>query len=124
MTSHAARAQLDLSTGVSALFHRTAIVALLARRAIWMTALARVAPGALATLALASDEIAVVNRLTRNPGGTTTLVEALVRLATIGGGDGKSRRLAQPFVVARGLSRVADLQIAARLRAAKYRERT
>ena len=105
------------------LVHRAAIIALLARRAIYLTALGRVAPQAVASIALSSSEIALIDRMA---GGATTalLSDALAKLGRLGGASPAMPRFARPFAVARGLSRVADLQIAARFRAAKYRERT
>lgn len=122
MTSHAARAQFDLPASLGALAHRAAIVTLLARRAIWITALMRVSPQAPASVALAPDEIALVDRLAR-AGATTLLAEAIDNLATIGGATTTTPAFARPFAVARGLSRIADLQIARRLRAGKYLDR-
>lgn len=122
MTSHAARAQLDLTAGLGALAQRAAVVALLARRAIWMTALGRVSPQAPASVALAADEIALIDRLART-GATTLLADAIGNLAAIGGATATTPAFARPFAVARGLSRIADLQIARRLRAGKYLDR-
>lgn len=123
MTSHAMRAQHALPGNLSAIAHRATIVALLARRAVWMTALVRVAPQAPATTALAADEIALLDRLARSDTSTATLACAIERLAAIGGSSQATPRFARPFAVARGLSRMADLQIARRLRAAKFLDR-
>lgn len=124
MTSHAARVRsgpLHAPTaGLADAIRRGAIVALLARRAIWMTALCRVAPPTLATAALSQSEIALLERMTRGQAAIVTLGGALAGLASIGGAP---NRAPTPLSVARGLSRLADLQIAARLRAAKYVER-
>lgn len=125
MTSHAAKACSDsfhapaISRGVGSLIHRAAIVALLARRAIWMTALCRIAPQTPASAALSADEIALIARLAQDAGATRSLAVALSTLAAIGGADKNAAR-AHPFAIARGLSHLADLQIARRLRAAKY----
>lgn len=125
MTSHAARAlsgQLRAPAAcVAEAMRRISIVALLARRAIWMTALCRVAPLTPATSALSQGEIALLARMARGNCVITTLGGALASLASIGGASG---RAATPLSVARGLSRLADLQIASRLRATKYVERT
>lgn len=131
MNIEAARAHSDMfrgapalpSAGALALVHRAAIVALLARRAIYLVALARVAPQAVATIALASSEIALIDRMT---GGATTalLSDALAKLGRLGGASQATPRFTRTFAVARGLSRIADFQIAARLRAAKYSERS
>ncbi len=102
---------------------RMGLLVLQARRAIWMTALCRAVPQASARLALSADEIALVDRIVRGARATTTLAEALARLAAIGGASPAPRRAGQPFAVARGLSRIAVVQTAARLRAEKYIER-
>ncbi|MCB1540860.1 MAG: hypothetical protein KDJ25_08420 [Rhodoblastus sp.] len=130
MTSQAARAYSDIfrhadaaqASGV-ALAHRIAVVASLARRAIYLTALCRVAPQTEATVALSPVEIALLDRAFCGAGVTRTLAEAIAKLAELGGAAQATRRFALPFAVARGLSRIADIQIAVRLRAAKYRDR-
>lgn len=128
MTSHAAKACSEffqapaaLRGGAGKLIQRAAILALLARRAIWMTALCRMAPQAPASAALSADEIALIARLAHDPAVTGTLADTLTILAAIGGADEKTTR-PHPLAVARGLSHLADLQIARRLRAAKYSE--
>lgn len=126
MTGEAAKIHshlLDTSAATSSdMIHRAAIIMLLARRAIWMTALCRVAPRTLAIAALSSAEIALLDRMARGAEASATLASALTRLASIGGGAREPGRAPSPFSVARGLSRLADRQIAARLRAAKYVE--
>ena len=125
MTSHAAKACSDLfhapaiSRGLGGVIHRAAIIAMLARRAIWMAALCRVAPRTPATAALSAEEIALIARLAHDAGAARLLADALSTLAAIGGANEDAAR-AHPFAVARGLSHLADLQIARRLRAAKY----
>jgi len=109
--------------GVAALVHRAVIVALLARRAIHLAALGRVAPQAAATVALSPAEITLIDRMVGGE-AIALLSDALAKLGRLGAVSPAARRSWQPLAVAHGLSRVADLQIAARLRAAKYRERT
>ena len=130
MTSQAARAYADIfrqagaaTAGGGALAHRITAVALLARRAIYMTALCRVAPQAEANVALSPVEIALLDRAVYGAGVTRTLADTIAKLAGLGGAAQATRRFALPFAVARGLSRLADIQIATRLRAAKYRDR-
>lgn len=124
MTTHAAKAQTDLLdaslAGVADIVRRVAIIALLARRAAWMIALCRVAPQTPTASAFSPAEIAMLGRMGRGEEAITTLASALARLASIAGAPG---RRPTPLSVARGLSRLADLQIAARLRATKYSER-
>ncbi|MFO1168196.1 MAG: hypothetical protein U1E19_08780 [Rhodoblastus sp.] len=125
MTIQAAKACSDLfhasqpAPGSGALLHRFAVIALLARRAIWMAALCRVSPETPASAALSAQEIALIGMLERRAGAVAKLADALSRLAAIGGATTQGAHL-NPFAVARGLSQIADIEIAQRLRAAKF----
>jgi len=125
MTTQAAKACSDLfhasqpAAGPGALVHRMAVIALLARRAIWMATLCRISPETSASAALSAKEIALIGMLEHRAGPVWKLADALSRLAAIGGATTQGAH-SHPFAVARGLSQIAEIEIAQRLRAAKF----